>query len=224
MAKEPTFKYNGEFFGMRLDKEQINFIEQIWKPSNIIVFCNAEAGTGKTTLAVGMAEVLYKKGLYRNGIIYLAAPYGMEKQGFLKGSLEEKSAPYYEPMYEALIELGINPDKVVKRDEMVTNRKYDEPYVECRPNTFLRGLNMSESIVIIDEAQNNTKRDLKTILTRCHDDCKVIVIGHTGQQDIVGQSGFKPYMDWISEEPYCAVCSLTTNYRGLLSKKADALK
>ena len=223
MGRELNFKYNGEFFGKKLDKNQINFIEQIWKPSNFIVFCDAVSGSGKTTLSVGMAEVLYKKGLYKNGIIYIAAPYGTEKQGYLKGNLEEKSAVYYEPLYEALIEVGLSPDKVVKNNNIIANRKFDDSYVECRPNTFLRGLNLRDSIVIIDEAQNNTTLNLKTILTRCHDDCKVIVIGHTGQQDIIGKSGFQRYLQWYASEPYCAVCNLDVNYRGLISRRADAL-
>jgi phosphate starvation-inducible protein PhoH and related proteins len=220
----PSFHYNGDFFGLHLDEDQINFIKEVWNPMNLVVFCNAVSGTGKTVLSVGMAEVLYKKGLYKNGIKYVAAPYGLEKQGFLKGDIQQKSEVYYEPLYQALETLGLSSFKVVKDTTCVINKKYDEAYIECVPNTFLRGQNFSECIVIIDEAQNNTKEQLKTILTRCHDSCKVIVVGHTGQQDMLGLSGFLPYLNWYKDEAYCGICELSVNHRGKISRKADALE
>jgi phosphate starvation-inducible protein PhoH len=78
--------------------------------------------------------------------------------------------------------------------------------------------------VIIDEAQNYTVGELKKVLTRIHDTSKVIVIGHTGQIDIKGESGFAKYMAWFEGQERCEVCQLTKNYRGWLSTYADMLE
>ena len=66
--------------------------------------------------------------------------------------------------------------------------------------------------------------ELKKVLTRCHDTCKVIVIGHTGQIDIRGGSGFHRYLEHFQGHEKCAVCKLTTNHRGWLSTYADQLE
>ena len=91
-------------------------------------------------------------------------------------------------------------------------------------HTYLRGTNLQNKVVIIDEAQNYTVGELKKVLTRIHDTSKVIVIGHTGQIDIKGESGFAKYLKWFEGQPRCAVCSLTKNYRGWLSTYADMLE
>ena len=82
----------------------------------------------------------------------------------------------------------------------------------------------ANKVVIIDEAQNFTAGELKKVLTRIHDSCKVIVIGHTGQIDIQGGSGFERYLEYFSGHERCAVCKLTTNHRGWLATFADALE
>lgn len=78
--------------------------------------------------------------------------------------------------------------------------------------------------MILDESQNYTVAELKKVLTRCHDTCKVIVIGHTGQIDIRGGSGFAKYLEHFKDQEKCAVCELTTNHRGWLSTYADMLE
>jgi phosphate starvation-inducible protein PhoH len=85
-------------------------------------------------------------------------------------------------------------------------------------------VNLENKIVIIDEAQNFTTEELKKVLTRIHDSCKVIVVGHTGQVDISGRSGFARYIQHFSTADRCEVCELTINHRGWLSSYADNLK
>ena len=212
------------FYHMTLDEEQIAFVEAIENPEKSIVFCDAPAGTGKTTLAMGAANILVQdKRNELEGIVYIVSPYGEQKQGYLPGSITEKSEVYYEPAYQAMIEVGMNPNVDVYSESM-TARKKDEAYVKLLTHTYLRGTNLQNKVVILDESQNYTVAELKKVLTRCHDSCKVIVIGHTGQIDIRGGSGFSKYLEHFQGHEQCAVCKLTTNHRGWLSTYADALE
>ncbi len=212
------------FYGMMLDEEQMAFVEAIKDKGKTIVFCNAKAGTGKTTLAMGAANILVQdKRNELDGIVYIVSPYGEQKQGYLPGSITEKSEVYYEPAYQAMIEVGMNPNTCVCSDSM-TARKRGESYVKMLTHTYLRGTNLQKKVVILDESQNYTVADLKKVLTRCHDSCKVIVIGHTGQIDIRSGSGFARYLEHFKGQEKCAVCELTTNHRGWLSTFADELE
>ena len=212
------------FYGMTLDEEQVAFVEAIKNTEKTIVFCDAPAGTGKTTLAMGAANILVQdKRNELDGIVYIVSPYGEQKQGYLPGSITEKSEVYYEPAYQAMIEVGMNPNVDVCNESM-TAKKKGEAYVKLLTHTYLRGTNLQNKVVILDESQNYTVAELKKVLTRCHDTCKVIVIGHTGQIDIRSGSGFARYREHFRGHEKCSVCKLTTNHRGWLSTFADALE
>lgn len=211
------------FYGMKLDTEQERMVEAIMDPAKLIVFCNAVAGTGKTTVAMGAANLLVQdKRTEYDGILYIVSPYGEQKQGFLPGSITEKSEVYYEPAYQAMIECNMNPNTCVCTESM-TNKKRGDAYVKMVTHTFFRGTNLKNKVVIIDEAQNYTVAELKKVLTRIHDSCKVIVVGHTGQVDIASGSGFAAYINHFEGTQPCAICELTTNHRGWLSTYADTL-
>ena len=99
--------------------------------------------------------------------------------------------------------------------------------MRCLTHTFLRGVNFENKVVIIDEAQNYYFDELMKVLTRIHDSCKVIVIGHDGQIDLYKnpeRSGFVRYMNWFLGDERCEVCELKKNYRGWISEHADNLK
>lgn len=212
------------FYTFTLDDEQREFVNAIKDRSKTIVFCDAPAGTGKTTLAMGAANLLYHDKRYgMDGIVYIVSPYGEQRQGYLPGGITEKSEVYYEPAYQAMIAVGMNTKTVVSHESMTIKQKEDA-YVKLLTHTFLRGTNLQKKVVILDESQNYTVEELKKVLTRIHDDCKVIVIGHTGQIDIRGGSGFQKYMEHFEGHEKCAVCRLTTNHRGWLSTYADALE
>lgn len=211
------------FCGFNLDEDQIKFRDAIMNPEKLIIFCNARAGTGKTTIATACANLLYNLKLY-DGIIYIAAPTQEQKQGYLKGSLDEKSEPYFTPFYEALEEVGVNLNTALSNDIM--NRKKGTAYIECMTHTYLRGTNLSKKVVIIDEAQNYYKDELKKVLTRIHDNCKVILIGHSGQIDLYKnpeRSGFTCYLEWFRDDTRTAICELSVNHRGWVSTHADEL-
>lgn len=215
---------NHPFYGLELDEEQQVFRDAIWSKDKPIVFCNAKAGTGKTTIATGVANLLVKYGRY-DGIVYISSPCQEEKQGYLKGSLEEKSQPYAEAFYDALEKIGVNINVATYDDIM--NEKNGTAYIRAITHTFLRGTNFENKVVIIDESQNYYFDELKKVLTRMHDNCKVIVIGHSQQCDLFHnpeRSGFVKYLNHFSKDERCAVCQLTKNYRGWISNMADELE
>ena len=213
------------FYGLKLDEEQQELVSAIRDMDKLIVFCDAPAGTGKTTLAMGAANILvHDKRNALDGIVYIVSPYGEGKQGYLPGSITEKSEVYYEPAYQAMIEVGMNPYSDVDGKAISEKKKAGDGYVKLLTHTYLRGTNLKNKVVILDESQNYTVAELKKVLTRCHDSCKVIVIGHTGQIDIRGGSGFARYLEHFRGQERCAVCRLTTNHRGWLSSFADELE
>ena len=213
------------FYNFILDEGQENFIQAVKSPKNKIVFCNAKAGTGKTTLAMGIANIIVQdKRNEIDGIVYIVSPYGEQKQGYLPGSVTEKSEVYFEPAYQAMIECNMNPHSDVIPDSLTSKKRHGDAYVKLLTHTFLRGSNLSKKVIIIDEAQNFTVAELKKVLTRIHDDSKVIVIGHTGQIDIDSPSGFSRYIEHFRNYEDGEICELTVNHRGKLSSFADDLE
>jgi len=212
------------FYGLQLDDEQCKFANAIWNPNIDIVFCNSKAGTGKTTIATGVANMLVQYGKFEN-IVYIMSPYGERKQGWLPGTITEKSSVYFEAFYQALITCGINPHTAINTESMV-NQKNGTGYITCITDTFLRGDNLDNAVVILDESQNYTVGQLKTILTRIHDNAKVIVIGHELQCDLDNpeRSGFTKYIEHFKGQDKAAFCTLVNNHRGWISRHADALE
>lgn len=135
----------------------------------------------------------------------------------------EKSSVYFTPFYDAAVKIGLNLNTALADNPL--NMKYGTGMVELMTHTFMRGSNLEKKVVVIDEAQNYTAPELKKVLTRIHDSCKVIVVGHTGQIDLEDEerSGFEKYLDWFATCEQAAVCRLTKNYRGWLASYADKL-
>ena len=117
----PATLDNNQFYGIQLDDEQRVFRDAVWNKDIDIVFVNSRAGTGKTTVATGVANLLVQYGRY-DGIVYIMSPYGERKQGWLPGTLTEKSSVYFEAFYQALVECGINPNTAIN-DESLVNQK-----------------------------------------------------------------------------------------------------
>lgn len=212
------------FYGLVLDEEQKAFRDAIWSPDVDIVFCNAKAGTGKTTVATGAAKMLVDYGKYSQ-IIYIMSPCGDRKQGWLPGTITEKSSVYFEAFYQACLTCGINPHTDFNTESMV-NQKNGTGYITCITDTYLRGSTLDNAVVIIDESQNYTLSQLKTTLTRVKDNSKVVVIGHDQQCDLENPntSGFLKYLEHFKGRQRSVVCSLTTNHRGWISQWADELE
>lgn len=211
------------FYAFDLDEYQTKFKNSILNEKKLIVFCNAKAGTGKTQIAIGAANMLYHTKKY-NGIVCVTFPCSDQRQGYLPGDITQKSEVYFEPIYQAMIKCGINPETEVT-DESISSKKFGTGYIKLLTSTYLRGTNFENKIVIIDEAQNGTIDELKKVLTRCADSCKVIITGHTGQIDLQNprMSGFSKYIEHFKNDDRCSICELVKNYRGWISSYADEL-
>ena len=213
-----------QFYGFKLDEQQKAFRDAIWDESKLIVFANARAGTGKTLVAVATANLLVQYGKYE-GIVYIVSPVQESKSGFLPGDADEKTRVYAEPLYDALYKIGVNAHTAVNQ-ESIMNQKEGTGYIDCLSHLWLRGCNLENKVIIIDESQNMYTDELKKVLTRISDTSKTIVIGHTGQCDLYHNkenSGFAPYIEHFKNEPYAQICELTKNYRGVVSNHADQL-
>ena len=213
------------FYGLELDEDQKIFRDAIYDKEKLIVVCNSRAGSGKSLISLGVANILVQYGFY-DGIVYIASPTMEQRQGYLPGDQASKSAPYMEPLCEALVTLGLDPNQVIKSDTNLEALKNGTAYIDFTVDTYLRGCNFENKVVIIDEAQNFYFDDLKKTLTRIHDNCKTILIGHTLQCDLYKKperSGFKPYLDAFTEcnDKRVQVCKLTKNHRGWLSNFCD---
>ena len=217
--------YSARFYGLTLDKDQQTFVNKIRSKETIAVFCNAAAGTGKTTIALGAGNMLYHKGFY-DGIVYIFSPVQEHRQGFIPGSPEEKSLPYLTPLLDAMDALKIDRKNLTQvYVSHGGNQKQFKPYIQAVPHTYLRGTNLSKKVVIIDECQNFTLDDFQKTLTRLHDDCKIICIGHSGQIDLQDKkdSAFARYLHAAKSEDFIEECTLTKNYRGKFSQWADSV-
>ena len=237
MAKKKTFDYKNPpekltdhiFFGLKLDEAQERFRDAVWDPEKQIVFVDAPAGSGKSLLAVATSVLLVRCGRY-DEIVYVMHSVG-DRQGFLPGTISEKSSVWFEALYQALATAGENPDRVIRGTSMtqMEAEKTGEAYVTAITDSYLRGSNIGggekRSILIVDEAQNFDEFSLRKVLTRACEGTKVIVIGHHGQCDLYhpDASGFRKCIRYFESkrDPRVAICSLQQNYRGFVSRTAD---
>ena len=201
--KKTTINYNNPpqtlaqhmFYGMRLDEEQAAFRDAIWSRKHDIIFCSGRAGTGKSTIAILTAMLMYNYGLI-DGIHYIINPTQESVLGYLPGDNSQKIAPYMSALWSAIETADYVPEKVI-RGCNIESEKAGEAFITAESSTFLRGSNIganSKKIVIIDEAQNFTVQDLRKTLTRVCDGSIVIVVGQEIQCDLKDKksSGFIP--------------------------------
>lgn len=140
-----------------------------------LIFGVGPAGTGKTYLAVVMAVTALLKGDFEKIVLTRPAIEAGEKLGFLPGDLVEKINPYLRPLYDAMHDLI---------DSERAQRLIDKGMVEVAPLAFMRGRTLSKSFVILDEAQNTTREQMKMFLTRMGDGSKMVVTGDVTQIDL----------------------------------------
>lgn len=209
---------NNLLFGFepKLTTEQRHYVDSIFDKQFVI--SNSIAGSGKTTLAVACAKLLGMD------LVYIHAVVEEDKIGFTPGNEEEKLAKYHLPLKDALTEIGEDPSQVVYSEKNIEGVKAGKVWVYPMSDTFLRGSNLKgKKFIVIDEAQNFTYPQLRKILTRISDDCKVVMIGHVEQCDLKdpNTSGFLPYLRYFSRKDYVAIADLTKNFRGRLAADAD---
>ena len=165
---------------------QKKYVDAIRK--NTVVFGVGPAGTGKTYLAVAMAVSAFKNKEVEKIILTRPAVEAGEKLGFLPGDLQTKVDPYLRPLYDALQEM-LGLDSYVKLME--------RGVIEIAPLAYMRGRTLSNAFIILDEAQNTTKEQMKMFLTRMGDGSKTVVTGDLTQIDLPDgkKSGLKHATD-----------------------------
>ena len=152
---------------------QVQYLQQMLATD--ITFGIGPAGTGKTFLAVACAvDALERHGVQRIVLTRPAVEAG-ERLGFLPGDLAQKVDPYLRPLYDALYEL-MGFDRVAKA--------FEKGLIEIAPLAFMRGRTLNHAFVILDEAQNTTREQMKMFLTRLGYGSKCVVTGDVSQIDL----------------------------------------
>lgn len=152
---------------------QKNYVNSI--KNKDIVFGVGPAGTGKTYIAVAMAINAYKNKEVQKIILARPAVEAGERLGFLPGDLQDKVDPYLRPLYDALYD-------VLGRDAAL--RLKEKEVIEVVPLAYMRGRTLDNSFIILDEAQNTTREQMKMFLTRMGFGSKVVVTGDVTQIDL----------------------------------------
>ncbi|TKC19954.1 PhoH family protein [Robertmurraya kyonggiensis] len=185
MARKGTLEYFKDMYEEEITKNakgqsirvktlgQRQYIQAMKK--NDLVFGIGPAGTGKTYLAVVMAITALKNSQVKRIILTRPAVEAGESLGFLPGDLKEKVDPYLRPLYDALHDiLGVEH----------TGRLIDRGTIEIAPLAYMRGRTLDDAYVILDEAQNTTKAQMKMFLTRLGFGSKMIITGDKTQIDL----------------------------------------
>ena len=159
------------------NKNQMHLLELL--STKELVFAIGPAGTGKTYLAVAKAlsEIMQKK--YRKLVITRPVVEAGESLGFLPGDLAQKISPYLRPLYDAM-ESILSFDAVTKLEEAGV--------IEVAPLAYMRGRSLDHCYIILDEAQNTTREQMKMFLTRIGEHSRAIVTGDVTQVDLPNKS------------------------------------
>ena len=167
-----------------------------------LTFAVGPAGTGKTYLAMALAVVALKNKEIERIVLTRPAVEAGEKLGFLPGDLTQKVDPYLRPLYDALYDfMGVDSyQKLLERG-----------VVEVAPLAYMRGRTLSDSFIILDEAQNTTSEQMKMFLTRLGVHSKVVVTGDITQTDLPygKKSGLAEAIEILKDIPEIGMVHLT---------------
>ena len=170
---------------------------------NTVTLGVGPAGTGKTYLAVAAAVAAFRERKVNRIILTRPAVEAGERLGFLPGDLQNKVDPYLRPLYDALYDmLGAE-----------TFQKYQERgSIEVAPLAYMRGRTLDDSFIILDEAQNTTKEQMKMFLTRLGFGSKIVITGDVTQIDLPTDkvSGLKDALRVLEGVKDIAICKLTS--------------
>lgn len=170
---------------------------------NTITIGVGPAGTGKTYLAVAAAVAAFRERSINRIILTRPAVEAGERLGFLPGDLQNKVDPYLRPLYDALYDM-LGPE---------TFQKYQERgAIEVAPLAYMRGRTLDDSFIILDEAQNTTREQMKMFLTRLGFGSKIVITGDATQIDLPADktSGLKDAVRVLEGVKDIAVCRLTS--------------
>ena len=179
---------------------QTNYIEAI--KNNTITLGIGPAGTGKTYLAVACAVQAFREKRVNRIVLTRPAVEAGERLGFLPGDLQSKVDPYLRPLYDALFDmLGAE----------TYNKYLERGDIEVAPLAYMRGRTLDDSFIILDEAQNTSREQMKMFLTRLGFGSKVVITGDITQIDLPGDkpSGLREAMRVLDGVEDIAICRLT---------------
>ena len=171
--------------------------------NNTITIGVGPAGTGKTYLAVAAAVAAFRERTVNRIILTRPAVEAGERLGFLPGDLQNKVDPYLRPLYDALYDM-LGPE---------TFQKYQERgSIEVAPLAYMRGRTLDDSFIILDEAQNTTREQMKMFLTRLGFGSKIVITGDVTQIDLPDDkiSGLKDAVRVLEGVRDIAICRLTS--------------
>lgn len=177
------------------------YVDAIMK--NTITLGIGPAGTGKTYLAVAAAVAAFRDKAVNRIILTRPAVEAGERLGFLPGDLQSKVDPYLRPLYDALFDmLGAE----------TYNKYLERGNIEVAPLAYMRGRTLDDSFIILDEAQNTSREQMKMFLTRMGFGSKVVITGDDTQVDLPADkvSGLKEAMRILQGIDGIAVCKLTS--------------
>jgi len=180
---------------------QQNYMKAIAK--NTVTIGVGPAGTGKTYLAVAAAVAAFRERTVNRIILTRPAVEAGERLGFLPGDLQNKVDPYLRPLYDALYDM-LGPE---------TFQKYQERgSIEVAPLAYMRGRTLDDSFIILDEAQNTTKEQMKMFLTRLGFGSKIVITGDVTQIDLPNDkiSGLKDAIRVLQGVKDIEICRLTS--------------
>ncbi len=179
---------------------QTNYIEAI--KNNTVTLGIGPAGTGKTYLAVACAVQAFREKRVNRIVLTRPAVEAGERLGFLPGDLQSKVDPYLRPLYDALFDmLGAE----------TYNKYLERGDIEVAPLAYMRGRTLDDSFIILDEAQNTSREQMKMFLTRLGFGSKVVITGDITQIDLPGDkpSGLKEAMRVLDGVEDIAICRLS---------------
>ena len=179
--------------------------------------------THNTTIGIATATLLQA---YRvvDSCLYIRTPAAEGRIGFLPGDQKSKERPYMQPLYNTIVKIGEDPMAMIEGNDYESQKYQSAPW-RAVTDVYMLGEDFERTAVVIDEAQCMTVDQLKTVITRCHDDCKVIVIGSTLQIQGIAKdkSGFTRCIEHFKDKEWARICTLEKNYRGLMSAWADRM-
>ena len=170
--------------------------------ANTVTLGIGPAGTGKTYLAVAAAVAAFRAGQINRIILTRPAVEAGERLGFLPGDLQSKVDPYLRPLYDALFDM-LGPETY--------NKYLERGSIEVAPLAYMRGRTLDDSFIILDEAQNTSREQMKMFLTRMGFGSKVVITGDVTQIDLPADkvSGLREAMRVLNGVEDIAICRLS---------------
>ena len=238
MSKQSS-KYQNDFeyffhermdYKILADPEQYEYVKAILSPADEVqaVFCDSFAGSGKTSIALTAAYYLLRTGKISK-IVYVRNTVSLRENGFLPGTPEEKEEVFMRPLVESINRIGLMDNRQNLYEDMINAGQ-----LVPTSTSYLRGTDISgDALIIVDEAQNLSLGELRTVLTRKHDSVKAVVIGSHLQVDTpeiqrFGKKGILPFELFMAhfeqnEQIPTTRIELKRNYRGKFAQYTDSV-